>query len=67
MYCIVNLGYTVLMRPNRSKQSDQIVHGFPNTKSSPLTTYKLKIHIHVLVTSILVESASRIIHYTFTI
>ena len=29
MCCIVNLGYTVLMRPNRSKQSDQIVHGLP--------------------------------------
>ena len=23
MYCVVNLGYTMLMRPNRSKQFDQ--------------------------------------------
>ena len=34
MYCIVNLGYTVLMRPNRSKQSDQIVHGLPTQMQS---------------------------------
>ena len=62
MYCIVNLTYTMLMRPNRSKQSDQIVHGLPitNTKSS----HYLQLKIQILVTSILVEYVNGIIHNT---
>ena len=48
MYCIVNLGYTMLMRPNRSKQSDQMVypsqiqsqvHSLPTTEDTDTSNF----------------------------